>query len=183
MLRGVTLPQCERMFCPLANVYPQLFDGARASGLPIDRAPAITSPRTLCIQALVERLWSWRKFLCRLHGAGRTGERFCGGPSRSLDYSPSPVRRVISPQRMNHRSVPEVSRNCLTRLPRGAHVRHTRTRNRHEGPAPARACGRPAPKHPFASIGCSDDTRCSTSHSGSAFLAMAPHCGGATECR
>ena len=100
-------------------------------------------------------------------------------PSRSLDYSPSLVRRVISPQRMNHRSVPEVSRNCLTRLPRGAHVRHTRTRNRHEGPAPARACGRPAPKHPFASIGCSGDRRCSTSHSGLAFLAMAPRCGGA----
>ena len=58
MLRGVTLPQCERMFCPLANVYPQLFDGARASGLPIDRAPAITSPRTLCTQVHVERLWS-----------------------------------------------------------------------------------------------------------------------------
>src|SRR5881409_3495864 len=72
MLRGVTLPQCDLIFCPVANVLPQLCDGVRATSsrpgrlcpesddkqLPIHRAPAITSPRTLCIQALVERLWS-----------------------------------------------------------------------------------------------------------------------------
>src|SRR5262245_27159730 len=162
--------------------------------------PAITSPRTLWIQILVERLWSgspdaWRRtaaFRVPLvhHGAnfhpvftehGRASEQVPSG-SRA-DHHRAPFDDIIGPQRMNHRSVPEVSRSCLTRLPQGPHVQHTRTRNRHDGPAPARACERPAPKHPFASTGCSDDTRCSTSHSGLAFLAMALHCGGATECR
>src|SRR5438034_483524 len=107
-----------------------------------------------------------------------------------LGWAEQITRLFTEPRSTHHRAAtnePSVRPGSFTRLPHevasGAHVRHTRTRNRHEGPAPARACGRPAPKHPFASIGCSDDTRCSTSHSGSAFLAMAPHCGGATECR